>query len=214
MIEIGVPFSDPMADGPVIQHSSQQALENGMSQALLFDQLKDVRKITNIPLILMGYLNTALQFGFEKYCQKAAEVGIDGFIIPDIPLEEYETNYKPIAEKYGLTFTLLVTPETEEDRIRKIDDISTGFVYLVSSASTTGTQSDFNQSKRAYFKRIHDMDLKNPTLVGFGVSNKPTFDAACEFSRGAIIGSAFIKALSEQGSIRSAVETLMKQIKE
>ena len=162
----------------------------------------------------MGYLNTALQFGFEKYCQKAAEVGIDGFIIPDIPLEEYETNYKPIAEKYGLTFTLLVTPETEEDRIRKIDDISTGFVYLVSSASTTGTQSDFNQSKRAYFKRIHDMDLKNPTLVGFGVSNKPTFDAACEFSRGAIIGSAFIKALSEQGSIRSAVETLMKQIKE
>ena len=138
MIEIGVPFSDPMADGPVIQHSSQCALNNGMTQTLLFEQLKDIRKVTDIPLIMMGYLNTAMQFGFENYCRKAAEVGVDGFIIPDIPLEEYESHYKPIAERYGLKFVLLVTPETDEERVRRIDDISTGFVYLVSSASTTG----------------------------------------------------------------------------
>ena len=163
MIEIGVPFSDPMADGPVIQHSSQRALDNGMTQALLFEQLKDIRQVTDIPLIMMGYLNTAMQFGFENYCRKAAEVGVDGFIIPDIPLEEYESHYKPIAERYGLKFVLLVTPETDEERVRRIDDISTGFVYLVSSASTTGAQKSFNDEKQAYFKRIAAMGLKNRT---------------------------------------------------
>ncbi len=213
MIEIGVPFSDPMADGPVIQASSQKALNNGMSQKVLFEQLKDIRKVTDIPLILMGYLNTAMQYGFEEYCKKAAEVGVDGFIIPDIPLEEYEAQYKPIAERYGIKFILLVTPETTDERIRQIDDISTGFVYMVSSASTTGAQKSFNEEKQAYFKRISDMKLKNPTLVGFGVSNKETYDAACRFSRGAIIGSAFVKCLSEQPTIKDAVAKLIDNLK-
>ena len=212
MIEIGVPFSDPMADGPVIQHSSQCALNNGMTQKLLFEQLKNIRQVTDIPLLLMGYLNTAMQFGFENYCREAAAVGVDGFIIPDIPLEEYESHYKPIAERYGLKFVLLVTPETDEERVRRIDAISTGFVYLVSSASTTGAQRSFNDEKQAYFKRIADMKLKNPTLVGFGVSNKATFDAACQYSRGAIVGSAFVKALDEEQTVQKAVDRLMNNL--
>lgn len=214
MIEIGIPFSDPMADGPVIQASSNIALNNGITQELIFEQLKEIRKVTNIPLILMSYLNTAMQFGFELYCQKAVEVGIDGLIIPDIPLEEYETNYKPIAEKYGLKFILLITPETSEERIRKIDTISSGFIYMVSSASTTGTQSSFNEQKIDYFKRIADMKLQNPTLVGFGISNKETFNSACSYSRGAIVGSAFIKALTSEPTIKQAVDLLIKQLKE
>lgn len=214
MIEIGVPFSDPMADGPVIQHSSQCALNNGMTQKLLFEQLKDIRQVTDIPLLLMGYLNTAMQFGFENYCRETAAVGVDGFIIPDIPLEEYESHYKPIAERYGLKFVLLVTPETDEERVRRIDAISTGFVYLVSSASTTGAQRSFNDEKQAYFKRIADMKLKNPTLVGFGVSNKATFDAACQYSRGAIVGSAFVKALEAEPTVDKAVERLIRELGE
>ena len=213
MIEIGVPFSDPMADGPVIQHSSQRALDNGMTQALLFEQLKNIRQVTDIPLIMMGYLNTAMQFGFENYCRKAAEVGVDGFIIPDIPLEEYESHYKPIAERYGLKFVLLVTPETDEERVRRIDDISTGFVYLVSSASTTGAQKSFNDEKQAYFKRIAAKGLKNRTLVGFGVSNKATFDAACQYSSGAIVGSAFVKALEAEPTVDKAVARLIEDLK-
>lgn len=212
MIEIGIPFSDPMADGPVIQQSSQKALDNGMTQNLLFEQLKDIRKLTDIPLILMGYINTAMQFGFENLCKKAVEVGIDGFIIPDIPLEEYISQYKPIVEKYGLKFILLITPETPEERIRKIDSVSSGFVYMVSSASTTGAQNSFSEDKQHYFKKIADMDLKNPTLVGFGVSNKATFDAACEHSRGAIIGSAFIRALEEQPTVQEAVKSLISKL--
>ena len=214
MIEIGVPFSDPMADGPVIQHSSQCALNNGMTQKLLFEQLKNIRQVTDIPLLLMGYLNTAMQFGFENYCREAAAVGVDGFIIPDIPLEEYESHYKPIAERYGLKFVLLVTPETDEERVRRIDAISTGFVYLVSSASTTGAQRSFNDEKQAYFKRIADMKLKNPTLVGFGVSNKATFDAACQYSRGAIVGSAFVKALEAEPTVNKAVARLIRELGE
>ena len=212
MIEIGIPFSDPMADGPVIQQSSQKALDNGMTQNLLFEQLKDIRKLTDIPLILMGYINTAMQFGFENLCKKAVEVGIDGFIIPDIPLEEYISQYKPIVEKYGLKFILLITPETPEERIRKIDSASSGFIYMVSSASTTGAQNSFSEDKQRYFKKIADMNLKNPTLVGFGVSNKATFDAACEHSRGAIIGSAFIRALEEQPTVQEAVKSLISKL--
>ncbi|MCK9155661.1 MAG: tryptophan synthase subunit alpha [Paludibacteraceae bacterium] len=212
MIEIGIPFSDPMADGPVIQQSSQKALDNGMTQNLLFEQLKDIRKVTDIPLILMGYINTAMQFGFENLCKKAVEVGIDGFIIPDIPLEEYSSQYKPIVEKYGLKFILLITPETPEERIRKIDSASSGFIYMVSSASTTGAQNSFSEDKQRYFKKIADMNLKNPTLVGFGVSNKATFDAACEHSRGAIIGSAFIRALEEQPTVQDAVKSLISKL--
>ncbi len=212
MIEIGIPFSDPMADGPVIQHSSQKALENGMSQAVLFDQLKDVRKVTDVPLFLMGYINTALQYGFENLCKKAVEIGIDGFIIPDIPLEEYVSMYKPMVEKYGLKFVLLVTPETDEERVRLIDAASSGFVYMVSSASTTGAQKSFDDQKQLYFKRIADMNLKNPTLVGFGVSNKETFAAACQYSRGAIVGSAFVRALEEHPTVEDAVKSLISKL--
>ncbi len=213
LIEIGIPFSDPMADGPVIQHSSQVALANGMSQAVLFDQLKEIRKVTNIPLLFMGYINTAMQYGFENLCEKAVEIGIDGFIIPDLPLEEYRTLYKATVEKYGLKFILLITPETSEERVREIDAISSGFVYMVSSASTTGAQQSFNQSMQEYFKRIADMKLKNPTLVGFGVSNKETFDAACAHSNGAIIGSAFVRALGETNTISEAVKKLLDDLR-
>ena len=213
MIEIGVPFSDPMADGPVIQASSQTALNNGMSQKVLFNQLQDIRKITDIPLIMMGYLNTAMQFGFEKYCQKCREVGVDGLIIPDLPTEVYENDYKQFVEQNGLRYTQLITPETPDDRIRLIDDLSSGFIYMVSSASTTGAQQSFNDAKQQYFSHVESLKLKNPTLVGFGVSNKETFRAAADHSRGCIIGSAFIKLLGSSKSIDEAVETLLKQVK-
>ena len=213
MIEIGMPFSDPMADGPVIQHSSQVALENGISQKVLFEQLKDIRRYTDIPLVLMGYINPVLQFGFENLCKKAVEVGIDGFIIPDIPLDIYSKEFAPIVEKYGLRFTLLVTPETPETRVREIDAASSGFVYLVSSASTTGAQSAFNEQKQAYFKRIEAMGLRNPLMVGFGVSNKETFEAAAAHTRGCIVGSAFVKLLQESASIDEAVKTLVQRIR-
>ena len=213
MIEIGMPFSDPMADGPVIQHSSQVALENGISQKVLFEQLKDIRRYTDIPLVLMGYINPVLQFGFENLCKKAVEVGIDGFIIPDIPLDIYRKEFAPIVEKYGLRFTLLVTPETSDERVREIDAASSGFVYLVSSASTTGAQSAFNEQKQAYFKRIEAMGLRNPLMVGFGVSNKETFEAAAAHTRGCIVGSAFVKLLEESASIDEAVKTLVQRIR-
>lgn len=214
MIEIGIPFSDPMADGPVIQNSSQIALANGMSQNLLFEQLKEIRKVTDIPLILMGYVNPVLQFGFEKLCQKAQEVGVDGFIIPDLPMAEYLQEFKATADKYGMENILLITPETPEERIRLIDTHSNGFIYMVSSAATTGAQDSFSGSKEAYFQRIKDMNLKNPTVIGFGISNKETFDSACAHASGAIVGSAFIKALGENSTVEKAVESLIKKLKE
>ena len=212
MIEIGIPFSDPMADGPVIQHSSQQALANGMSQALLFEQLKNIRTVTNIPLLFMGYVNTVLQYGFENLCKKAVEIGIDGFIIPDLPLEEYCTLYKATVERYGLKFVLLITPETSEERIRQIDAASSGFVYMVSSAATTGAQQSFDQSKQEYFKRIATMKLKNPTMIGFGVSNKETVNAPWAHANGAIIGSAFVRALGETNSVDDAVKKVLTNL--
>lgn len=213
MIEIGVPFSDPMADGPVIQASGHKALQNGMSQKVLFEQLKDIRKVTDIPLIMMSYVNTAMQFGFEKYCKACAEVGVDGLIIPDLPSEVLLGEYKQYIDANGLSFTQLVTPETSDERVREIDATTTGFVYMVSSASTTGAQSSFSDAKQQYFKRIEGLNLKNPTLVGFGVSNKETFRAAADHSRGCIIGSAFIKLLGSCGSIDEAVETLLKNVR-
>lgn len=214
MIEIGIPFSDPMADGPVIQNSSQIALANGMSQNLLFEQLKEIRNVTDIPLVLMGYVNPVLQFGFEKLCQKAQEVGVDGFIIPDLPMAEYLQEFKATADKYGMENILLITPETPEERIRLIDTHSNGFIYMVSSAATTGAQDSFAGSKEAYFQRIKDMNLKNPTVIGFGISNKETFDSACAHASGAIVGSAFIKALGENSSVEKAVESLIKVLKD
>lgn len=214
LIEIGVPFSDPLADGPVIQHSSQVALKNGMSVKLLFEQLKDIRKVTDIPLVLMGYVNPIIHFGFENFCQKAQEVGIDGFIIPDLPMLEYQKEFKPISDKYGIENVFLITPETSAERIRVVDENTNAFIYMVSSASTTGVQKSFEGAKEEYFNRIKSMNLKNPAMIGFGISNKQTFESACKYSSGAIIGSAFIKSLDETSSVSDAVDLLLKRLKE
>jgi len=210
MVEIGLPFSDPLADGPTIQASSTTALQNGMTTQTLFEQLKDVRKTVHIPLILMGYFNPMLQYGVEKFCAKCQEIGIDGLIMPDLPLAEYETHYKAIFEKYGLVNVFLITPQTSDERILQIDNASNGFIYMVSSASTTGAQSGFGDSQSAYFERIQKMNLKNPQIVGFGISNADTFNSATAYAKGAIIGSAFIKHLRTHGanSVASFVKTI------
>ena len=199
MIEIGLPFSDPLADGPTIQASSTRALKNGMTTTLLFEQLKDVRKTVTIPLIIMGYFNPILQFGVEAFCKKCNEIGIDGLIIPDLPVDVYNENYKSIFEKYGLINVFLITPQTRAERINFIDSISKGFIYMVSSASVTGNQSGFGHEQTSYFKRINEMNLHNPQIVGFGISNNETFMQATKYAKGAIIGSAFIKYISENG---------------
>tara|TARA_R110002111_G_scaffold246413_1_gene309021 strand:+ start:15767 stop:16528 length:762 start_codon:yes stop_codon:yes gene_type:complete len=199
MIEIGLPFSDPLADGPTIQASSTQALKNGMTSELLFEQLKDIRKSVNIPLIIMGYFNPMFQYGIEAFCKKCEEVGIDGLIIPDLPVDVYHSDYKSIFEKHGLINVLLITPQTSEERIRYIDSVSNGFIYMVSSASVTGGNSGFGDEQTNYFKRIADMKLSNPQIVGFGISNNETFTQATQYGKGAIIGSAFIKYISNNG---------------
>ena len=199
LIEIGMPFSDPLADGPTIQESSTKALINEMTTELLFEQLKEVRNHLSIPLILMGYFNPVLQFGVEKFLKKAAEIGIDGVILPDLPLEVYEREYKDLFEAYGLSMIFLITPQTPEGRIRQIEQASTSFIYMVSTSSTTGAQEGFNQESMEYFKRIEAMNLQVPTVVGFGISNASSYHQATSHSKGAIIGSAFIKALSKEG---------------
>ncbi len=200
MIEIGLPFSDPLADGPTIQESSTLALQNGMTTKLLFEQLRDIRNNISIPLIIMGYFNPMLQYGIETFCQKCSEIGIDGLIIPDLPVDIYNLQYKKIFEKYGLINVFLITPQTSEQRIRFIDSVSEGFIYMVSSASVTGGSSaEFGDGQKSYFKRISDMNLNNPQIVGFGINNKTTFDQATTHAKGAIIGSAFIKNLTENG---------------
>lgn len=199
MIEIGLPFSDPLADGPVIQESSTKALHNGMSTAVLFDQLKDIRKTVSIPLIIMGYFNPVLQYGVEAFCAQCAEIGIDGLILPDLPLEEYQLHYEAIFKKYDLANIFLITPQTSDERIRTIDDASDAFIYMVSTASVTGSQSGFGTDQEAYFKRIAQMKLKNPLVVGFGIKDQETFQLATQHTSGAIVGSAFIKALTENG---------------
>ena len=211
MLEIGIPFSDPMADGVVIQNSGQKALKNGMSIRRLFSQLTDVRKKIEIPLVMMGYLNPIMQFGFEEFCIECKRVGVDGMIIPDLPMSDYLNEYKPVAEKYGLEFIFLITPETSDERIREIDDNTNGFIYMVSSAAITGTQSSFD-AQTDYFNRINSMNLKNPRLIGFGVSNKATLDMVCRYSSGAIVGSAFIKALNETTDIETAVKLVLKNL--
>jgi len=199
MVEIGMPFSDPLADGPTIQNSGSIALKNGMTTKLLFEQLKDIRKEITIPLILMGYLNPILQFGVANFCKACAEVGIDGLIIPDLPVKEYEELYKEIFEKNGLLNVFLITPQTSDKRIRQIDSLSKGFIYMVSTASTTGGRDSFDAHQKIYFKRIANMKLKNPQIIGFGISNKKTFSQATQYSKGAIIGSAFIKYITQEG---------------
>jgi len=199
MIEIGLPFSDPLADGPTIQESSTAALKNGMTTGKLFDQIKDIRKTVDIPLIVMGYFNPMLQYGVEAFCAKCAEIGIDGLIMPDLPLAEYEEHYKDIFEKYDLKMIFLITPQTSDDRIRQIDTASDAFIYMVSSASTTGKTSGFSNVQTDYFERIANLQLKNPQIVGFGIKDEETFKAATQTAKGAIIGSAFIKALTTNG---------------
>lgn len=199
MIEIGLPFSDPLADGPTIQASSTQALYNGMTTQILFEQLANIRKTVSIPLIIMGYFNPMLQYGMENFCKKCAEIGIDGLIIPDLPVDVYANEFKAIFEQYGLINVFLITPQTSEERIRFIDSVSDGFIYMVSSASVTGSQSGFGNTQENYFKRIADMNLRNPQIIGFGINNAETFNQATQFAKGAIIGSAFITNLTENG---------------
>lgn len=229
IIELGMPYSDPLADGPVIQASSSIALANGMTIRKLFEQLKDMRSkkgsvdaegggsgglrggYIHVPVILMGYMNPVLQYGFEKFCADAAAVGIDGLILPDLPEYEYQTEYGPIIKKYGLDFIFLVTPETSEERIRRLDALSTGFLYAVSSSSTTGKDKDMS-GVSAYLQRLGDMKLNNPLLVGFGIKDKASFEEACQYAQGAIIGTAFIQALENKQDVSEAVEQFLNQV--
>ncbi len=210
MIEVGLPFSDPLADGPTIQESSTQALKNGMTTDKLFDQLKDIRQHIKVPLIVMGYFNPMMQYGVERFCQRCQEVGIDGLIIPDLPVEVYHEKYQELFQQYGLLNMFLITPQTPDERIRFIDNVSEGFIYMVSSAATTGAQSSFGNTQEAYFKRIEAMNLKAKLLVGFGISNAETYQAATAHSKGAIIGSAFIKNLEAKGvnSVQDFIRTI------
>ncbi|HEU4555945.1 MAG TPA: tryptophan synthase subunit alpha [Chitinophaga sp.] len=213
MIELGMPFSDPLADGPVIQDSSTRALHNGMSLKKLFAQLKNFRENIHVPVILMGYLNPVMQFGVERFLQQCAETGVDGLILPDLPMAEYEQEYRPLFEKYGLHLIFLVTPETSDARIRQIDALSRGFVYAVSSSSTTGKDKDM-KGQQAYFERLKSLQLKNPVLIGFGIKDKSTFDAACAYSNGAIIGTAFIKALENTTNLDGTVKTFIQSVRQ
>jgi len=197
-LEIGFPYSDPVADGPTIQHSSQIALENGMTLNRLFDELKDIRKTVNIPILLMGYVNPMVQYGVERFCKKAAEVGVDGIIVPDLPMYEYEQLYSKYFADNNLSNIFLVTPQTSEERIRKIDGLSNSFIYLLSSSTITGKGLQLTNTIEDYYKRVKSMQLKNPAIIGFGITNQETFNKACEYARGAIVGSAFVKFLGTE----------------
>ena len=212
IIELGMPYSDPLADGPVIQQSGTVALANGMTIKVLFEQLKDFRKEISVPVVLMGYMNPVLQYGFEKFCADAAAVGIDGLILPDLPEYEFKTEYGTIIKKYGLDFIFLVTPETSEDRIRKLDSLSTGFLYAVSSSSTTGSDKNMGDVN-SYLKKLQDLKLHNPVLVGFGIKDKATFDAACTSANGAIIGTAYIRALENSKDVKATTKAFLSSIK-
>lgn len=211
MVEIGIPFSDPMADGVVIQNAATKALRNGMSLSKLFGQLHDIRSEVDIPLILMGYFNPIMQYGFENFCRSCHEVGVDGVIIPDLPFKDYLEEYKPVADRYDLNVIMLITPETSEERIRFIDRNTEGFIYMVSSAATTGAQQSFDEAKQEYFHRIAAMNLRNPRLIGFGISNRETFDSACQNASGAIIGSRFVQLLAQESPAK-AVSRLLEMI--
>ncbi len=212
IIELGMPYSDPLADGPVIQQSGSVALANGMSIAVLFEQLKNFRETVQTPVVLMGYLNPVLQYGFERFCADAAACGIDGLILPDLPEYEFENEYGAIIKKYGLNFIFLITPETSDERVKKLDSLSTGFLYAVSSSSTTGADKNMADVS-VYLQRLNSLQLKNPVLVGFGIKDKASFEKACEQANGAIIGTAYIKALQQQpGNITAATNSFLKSI--
>ena len=213
MIEIGIPFSDPMADGPVIQDAATKALKNGMNLRLLFSQLKDIRRDVQIPLILMGYLNPVIRFGFEEFCRECQACGIDGMIFPDLPFKDYLNDFKPIADKYDLRIIMLITPETSDERIRFIDEHTDGFIYMVSSAAVTGAQKSFDERKQAYFSHVQSLNLTHPRMIGFGISNKQTLESAYNNASGAIIGSRFVQYLDEYKSADLALDRLMEALK-
>jgi tryptophan synthase alpha chain len=214
MIEIGIPFSDPMADGPVIQQAATQALRNGMTLRRLFEQLKDIRREVSIPLILMGYLNPIMQYGFENFFRSCQQCGIDGVIIPDLPFKDYMEDFRDLAAQYDVKVIMLITPETSEERIRLIDEHTDGFIYMVSSAAITGAQKDFNAQKLAYFERIAALNLRNPRMIGFGISNKQTYESAASHAAGAIIGSKFVTLLDEyKGDAGKAIDSLLEALK-
>ena len=210
LVEVGIPFSDPLADGPVIQESSTVALRNGMNLQMLFSQLDRIKNKVHTPLILMGYLNPVMQYGFENFCKDCKKTGVSGMIIPDLPFNDYLNEYKPVADRYGLKVILLITPETSDERIRLIDEHTDGFIYMVSSAATTGVQNQFDEKKLDYFRRIASMNLRNPLLIGFGISNRDTLAATFEHASGAIIGSRFIRLLNEEKNAEAAVRKLLE----
>ena len=212
-IEVGIPFSDPLADGPVIQSAATTALKNGMTLKTLFDQLKAIKDEVHIPLILMGYLNPILHYGIEAFCQSCADAGVSGMIIPDLPFDDYLAQVKPVADKYDLRVIMLITPETSDDRIRFIDDHTDGFIYMVSSAAITGAQKSFDDAKQAYFRRIGAMNLRNPRMIGFDISNAQTMKAANDNAAGAIIGSKFVTILNEaDGNTDTALDRLFEAL--
>ncbi len=214
MVEIGIPYSDPIADGETIQNSSQQALNNGMNIPLLLNQLMDIRlKGITIPILLMGYLNPIIQYGEEKFLKECQSIGIDGLIIPDLPIQVFQNEYKLLFEKYRILNTFLVTPQTSNDRIHKIDDISSGFIYLVSTAGTTGAKSQISNIQEQYFNKINNLDLKNSKLIGFGISNKDTFYKANNYAQGAIIGSAFVNLLSNSNDLKADITDFIASLK-
>ncbi|RZL12145.1 MAG: tryptophan synthase subunit alpha [Pedobacter sp.] len=212
LLEIGFPYSDPVADGPIIQASSKIALDNGMDLKLLFEQLKDLRKTVSIPVLLMGYVNPMLQYGVENFCKSCAEVGVDGCIVPDLPMVEYEEFYASTFAKYGLSNIFLITPQTSPERIQKIDGLSNGFIYLLSSSATTGQNLSVSDTTEAYFSRIKDLNLNNPLVIGFGISSKETFDKACQYAGGAIVGSAFVKSL-DSADLKGSIQRFMAGFK-
>ena len=213
MIEVGIPFSDPLADGPVIQSAATQALKNGMSLKKLFSQMKAIKDEVQIPLVLMGYLNPILHYGIEAFCQSCVESGISGAIIPDLPFKDYQDVVKPVADKYDLRIIMLITPETSEERIRFIDDNTDGFIYMVSSAAITGAQKSFDEAKQEYFRRINGMNLRNPRMIGFGISNRQTLEAAQQNAAGAIIGSKFVTLLNESSNADETLDKLFDALK-
>lgn len=213
LIEVGMPYSDPLADGPTIQESGSAAIANGMTLPLLFEQLHAVRQKTEIPLVLMGYFNQVMQYGTERFIHDCVKVGVDGLILPDLPIREYEQHYQELIEGSGLAFNFLITPQTSPERIRKVDELSKGFIYMVSSAAITGAKNDISDQQVAYFERIEKMKLKTPRLIGFGISNHETFSTACRYAHGAIIGSAFIRALGKGKTVKETVQDFVGMVR-
>lgn len=213
LIEIGFPFSDPVADGPVIQQSSEQALKNGMTVKLLFEQLKNIRQTVKIPLVLMGYINPVMQYGIENFCKDASAIGIDAMILPDLPVEMYLKEYKNVFQQYNLHYIPLIPPQTDDARIKMIDEACTGFIYLVSSSSTTGTKTAQNPVLEGFASRIKKLELNNPQLIGFGINDKVSFENVCKYASGGIIGTAFIKTLSKEGNMKENIHKFINSLK-